>query len=90
MKTIWKFRLTSTTICVSMPKGARVLCMQAQGDVATLWAEVDPEAKREDRYFRIYGTGHGIAEDESDREYVGTYQLHSGSLVFHVFEIKGA
>lgn len=38
------------------------------------------------RTFAIYGTGH--VQESICGEYIGTFQLHSGALVFHVFEEK--
>ncbi len=39
----------------------------------------------EERTILIIGTGHDISGPEG--EYVGTYQLHDGNLIFHVFEL---
>jgi len=49
-----------------------------------LWAYVDPTEPRVTRKFRIIGTGHPIATDPGD--YIGTFQMGGGALVFHVFE----
>lgn len=53
-----------------------------------MWALI-PDTNAEivqERTFSIYGTGH---EHESiSGEYVGTFQLQGGALVFHVFEEK--
>ena len=38
------------------------------------------------RYVEVYGTGHQI--ETMGREYVDTFQLMGGSLVFHVFEVR--
>lgn len=92
MKTIWEFVIATTDeVQVSMPCGARILCVQTQENAdadhvdVCLWALVDPTAKTEVRTFQIVGTGHPINFDESD--YIGTYQLMAGRLVFHVFEV---
>lgn len=89
MKTIWKFELKmSSSERVQMPKGAEILCVQTQYGKPCLWALVNPEEK--EKVFRIIetcGTGHDIHELRFDfRKYIGTYQLHDGKLVFHVFE----
>lgn len=68
---------------ISMPAGAEVLCVQMQGDAPQIWALVDPGAPKEDRKFHWRGTGHPTGELG---RYVGTVQLMSGSLVFHLFE----
>jgi hypothetical protein len=54
-----------------------------QGGVPCLWSVVDPESGRVQVCVRIFGTGHeGVT---GDMDYVGTFQIDGGSLVFHVF-----
>lgn len=89
---MWKFPLDfekqGDVFCMEMPKGARVLSLQTQGGVPMLWALVDPAKthKPEKRWFRIAGTGHPIADVDS-YTFIGTFQVMSGKLVFHVWEI---
>jgi|HubBroStandDraft_6_1064221.scaffolds.fasta_scaffold17260_10 hypothetical protein len=71
-------------VAVSLPEGAEVLDVQAQAETPCLWALVDPTAATEQRFFRLFGTGHPVAED--DLTYVGTFQLRGGVFVYHVFE----
>lgn len=85
-KTIWKFELETTDdIKLSMPKAAQILSLQTQNGVPCIWAMVNPANEKEERTFRIYGTGHPI-DAEKEQRFVGTYQLLGGQLVFHVFE----
>jgi hypothetical protein len=87
MRVIWKFNFeTKDEISVSMPKDAKILSLQTQNEIPCMWALVDPTAPKEERKFTIFGTGHHIADVLG--EFVGTYQLHGGRLVFHVFESK--
>jgi hypothetical protein len=84
MKTIWKFVLDATERqTVTLPAGARVLTVQAQGDTTCLWAEVNREKITEGRSVLVVGTGHGLPSDIAHFDYVGTAQIHGGSLVFH-------
>lgn len=69
---------------VAMPLGAKPLCVQLQGDQLCMWALVDPREPPAQRTVRIAGTGHR-RDDISAEDYLGTYQLMGGSLVFHVF-----
>lgn len=86
MRTIWKFTLPSMSgATVEMPKGAAVLCVQAQHDVPMLWAEVDTDAPMIRRRFFNYGTGHEMPPTSDPLHYVGTFQMSGGSLVFHVY-----
>ena len=82
-RSIWKFPLQPDA-SIEIPKGAQLLTVQAQRDEPQLWAMVDPSAPKETRRFKTFGTGHEITEDPG--AYVATFQMHGGSLVFHVFE----
>ena len=84
MKTIWKFSLSTVdSEQVKMPEGAQLLCVQTQGGGPCLWALVDDTARTVTRTIQTRGTGH-MADNVG--AYVGTYQLHGGALVFHVFD----
>lgn len=87
--TIWKYELEITdSQVIKMPKFATILTVQMQGVTPCLWALVDPSNPPiEGREIQIFGTGHPIENEIGmDRKYIGTIQLHGGSLVFHVFE----
>jgi hypothetical protein len=86
MNTIYKYALRQEELqMIQMPAGARVLTVQVQNNVPCLWAIVDPEEKKMvQRGFAIYGTGYPMRIVEVV-QYVGTFQLCDGSLVFHVF-----
>lgn len=91
MQTIWKFPIHPDDIIrVQMPKGARILTVQEQHGQPAIWAEVDTEAEKEERLFEVFGTGHEMPNDMGvEREYVGTFQLRGGALVFHLYEYRG-
>lgn len=83
MKTIWKFPLEVTNEqTVQIPDGAQLLSVQAQGETPCLWALVDPSAETKPCVIQTYGTGHPIREAGV---YLNTYQMHGGTLIFHVF-----
>jgi len=82
---IWKFTLGVTDEqTVHLPYGAAVLHVAVQRGVPCLWAIVDPEAEKEPRVFLTFGTGHPVPD--SPGNYLGSYMLDGGGLVFHVFE----
>lgn len=89
---IWKFELKTTdNQKIEMPVGAEILTVQTQNETPCLWALVDPNADKETRCFEVFGTGHSVNYDVGvARNYIGTYQLHDGSLVYHFFEYTGA
>ena len=75
---------------LELPKDAKILSIQIQRDMPNLWAMVDSETEKEKRYFRLVGTGHPLGEDYLRIiNYIGTFQMGNGALVFHLFEIKG-
>lgn len=90
--TIWKFPIFdgfSTTGAIEMPEGAEIVTMQRDlngSGPATVWARVDPNARKTLRRFQHVGTGQPIP---SDGVYLGTWQQESiaGFFVFHVFEV---
>lgn len=82
---IFKYPVTvAFTFEVAMPAGAKVLCVQTQRGAPFIWALVDPDAKLEPRRFQLYCTGQTCLSPA--QEYVGTFQMQGGSLVFHLFE----
>lgn len=88
MKTIYKYPLAITDMqTILMPKGAKVLTAQLQKGELMLWAMVDtdPILPKDARLFFIYGTGHPVADTDTQR-YLTTFQLSDGALVFHLFE----
>jgi hypothetical protein len=83
---VWKFPLSLALDEqeIAMPVSAKILTMQMQHGSPMLWALVDPSAPISYRRVRIAGTGHLIKQDRA-WEYVATFQMHGGDLVFHVF-----
>ena len=86
--TIWKFTFNEKDVFeFTMPKGAKILTLQRQHNLNCIWAWVNPAAETEKRTFAIFGTGHPIPITVKQENYIGTYQVYSGQLVFHLFEI---
>jgi hypothetical protein len=86
VKAIWKFPLQLTNRqTIAMPPSAEVLCVQPQNGRPCLWALVhDIDVPAYDRTFSMYVTGEIWGAITG--EYVGTFQLNGGELVFHIFE----
>lgn len=83
---VFKFDLPLEDIAsIRMPRGAEVLYVAAQDGVPRVWALVNPTAPKESRNFRVAGTGHPIGKAVG--RHLGSFQLHDGALVFHVFEM---
>lgn len=85
---IWKFPLEVTdSQRVGMPPGAKLLTVQMQGPTPCLWALVDETIPhRVTRAIAIYGTGNSMPDEPG--EYIATFQMAAGALVFHAFELR--
>lgn len=94
MRTVWKFpfALSEPTSLVQpgntplwrfhMPIEAKVLTVQPQRHLPTVWAEVDPDdVDTLPRWFTVVGTGHPLPDWEMS--YVGTWQ--DGPFVWHLY-----
>jgi hypothetical protein len=85
--TVWKFPIPITdNFEIEMPKSAACLTVQLQHDNPYLWALVDPTAESTKVKFRLAGTGHPIEVPQEGLEYLGSFQLSGGDLVFHLFK----
>lgn len=97
--TVWKYPLEAEDVqYVDMPRLARSLSVQTQNqpqhplqagdppeEVPCLWVLVDPDDVLERHTIRITGTGHP-RDDLEMANYIGTFQMAGGRLVFHVFD----
>lgn len=88
MLTIWKYKIPiEDQFVVSMPQGAQILTVQVQYEQPAIWVLVDPKQTEQARSFRMSGTGHPMSDAETTN-YIGTFQIRGGDLVFHLFEIN--
>ena len=89
---IYKYTLEVTDVQdIQLPVDAQILTVQTQHGAPQLWAIVDADSKRtRTRRLVIHGTGHPVHEHADIGCYLGTFQLHDGRLVFHVFEVTHA
>lgn len=86
MRTIWKFPLEiADEQFVNVPRGATALDVQVQNGVPCIWAIIDEAEPVTARRVLIRGTGHDCSGLE-DVAHLGTFQLHDGAIVFHVFD----
>jgi hypothetical protein len=87
---IYKYQIpveTENEIKIDLPSGARVLSAREQQGQLYMWALVDSGKPVEARYFRLFTTGQQI-ENAASLAFVGTFQLQSGNLVYHLFEAR--
>lgn len=83
MKTIHKYTIIGITdnYPVQMPVDAKILHVDMQYGMITLWALVDLSNMFENRYFSVYGTGFDILKEGC---YIGT--VKEDTFVWHIFE----
>lgn len=83
---IWKYPIEVTGIQdIDMPQGAQILSVQIQVMRPVLWVLVNDKDQKFLRRIVTVATGELFPESLTGR-FIGTYQLHDGELVFHVFE----
>ena len=89
MLTVFKYPVPfGDYFVLDLPLGAKVLAVDVQHGQPQLWALVNPDHKTEPRRFRFAGTGHPIEDTADCLEYISTFQVEGGSLIFHIFEVK--
>ncbi len=62
------------------PKGSKVLCIQDQKGIPTIWVLCNPNNEKVKVNIEMWGTGNPM---ETDHEYLGTVQI--SNYVWHVF-----
>jgi hypothetical protein len=86
MKKVFKYAVPMADyFTLEAPKGAEFLSVQLQGPEVQVWARVDPDAYVATYQFAVHGTGHKLSEFSENAPFIGTFQLHGGALVFHLF-----
>ena len=85
--TIYKYPIPIThRPTIEIPQYGIVRHIGVQDGSLFAWVEVDADAPKVTRHFRVIGTGHP-ALDLSDWVYLGTGLLEQGQLVLHVYEL---
>lgn len=88
MKTIWKYPIPiEDKFVLTMPIGAQPLCVQVQHGQPCIWALIDTSKPQTTFLFRLSTTGYTDLDDNLTKlDYLGTFQMNGGDLVFHVFQ----
>ncbi len=91
---IYKYSLNPYRTVLKMPRGAKVLtvqakmesvCLYTKKEAVCIWALVDEKEPDEARSFHCFGTGDKIP-DYLPLVYVGTVLMDGGDFVQHVFD----
>jgi len=72
---------------VQMPLNSKILKADMQHGEPVMWALVDTGEPTRERVFSVYGTGNRISRI-GPIEYIDTFQMEGGSLIWHLFENK--
>lgn len=73
---------------LELPVGAKILTTQVQYEIPRIWVLGDTEEKFEVRYFKLIATGRNYKIDPNKiKQYIGTFQMEEGALIFHLFEV---
>jgi len=81
---IFKYEIpVNDEIELDLPKGAKVLTIQLQKGVPCIWMLVNPDLSTEKRLFWLYGTGMEVKQTHLN--YLGSFQMLGGDLIFHLF-----
>jgi hypothetical protein len=81
---VFKYEIpVDSEITIHMPYGAKILHVGCQQDTPCLWALVNPANPIVPHRFVLHGTGHDVSPYAG--EHVGSFLMHQGRLVFHLF-----
>jgi len=84
MRRIFKYEFEiQDNIKIEMPVDAKILTVDMQGLKPCVWALVEDSAPKEIRFFKLFHTNDHAPV--SSAAYIGTFQMHWGALVFHLF-----
>ena len=86
---IWKHDLKMIdSQDVLIPRGSKILTAQIQRGELQLWFACNESENLERRRVHVVGTGNPMPDNLG--EYISTFQLYGGDLVFHVFVEEAA
>lgn len=83
MRTVYKYPVQPGKFTLHLPRTHEVLSVQVQHGDPFVWVLVDTDAPHVPCSFLVVPTGGDMGSTYWD--YVGTFQLEGGALVFHLF-----
>lgn len=85
-QSVWKYPLKmADEQIIEVPFGAAPLKVTMQGDEPCLWMLENPVVEKTTKKVHIRGTGYAVDDFISRSDYVDSFMLDDGALVFHVF-----
>jgi hypothetical protein len=87
MRRVYKYPVpVNKVFTLKLPEKAEILTVQMQQDNPKLWVLVEVGQPAITRTFRLAETGYDI--EEENLVYINTFQVDSGQLIYHLFEVK--
>ena len=84
MKTVHKYTLNiEDTVELRIPEQSTLLKIDVQRGLPQMWFLVDDALPKQTCRFLVRGTGHRC---DGVGKHLGTFMVHGGDFVFHVFE----
>lgn len=81
---VWKYNFgIADEFAIEMPTVAKILQVELQRGYPCMWVLVDPDAPREQRKFRIIGTGRRHESSLFFKTHIATFQMEQ--FVWHLF-----
>jgi len=80
---IFKYPLKTMVSIIEIPASAKILCVQMQHGVATIWVQLAKDDPTTKRSFAFVGTGSELPSQ--CKTYIGTIQ--DDGYVWHIYEI---
>jgi len=87
---VWKYEITGKVFQIEAPRFLRVLHVETQGVVPCFWALVRPAHPPVLHRFQVAATGDRLPPATPADAYVGTFLLHGGGPVYHLFYLGEA
>ncbi len=84
MRKIFKYEISPGKTTVLTHANAKFLSVQVQRNIPCVWIEVDTNEDLVHYTYHIIPTGSEFTNDNK-LNYLGTFQLDNGNLVFHVY-----
>ena len=85
MRQILKYTLETMDSQVIKIKSGEIISVENQNDKIVVYVKTDGSLCEYNTKFLIYGTGHELADDIDECDFLGTVNLLNGELMFHVF-----
>lgn len=85
-QSVWKFPLrVEDEQTIEVPVGTEPLKAEMQNGELCLWMLVDTDVSFCRKKVLVFGTGHKVNDTIDRSDYVDSFMMHNGALVFHVF-----